>query len=81
MPKPKHKRRGKKFDELNLSMETVRAILKTEHLSEVEFRDWFFGQTGPLIEHEDGTLECGVYGHDLARFIDWKKGGPEPVWD
>lgn len=65
----------------DLSWTTVKLVLKQHRLSVDAFGRWFYGQTGPIIEQEDGSMELGVYGHDLDRYIEWRKNGTVPIWD
>ena len=56
---------------------TTKQILRKEKLKLSEFRKWFLVETGPIVEHEDGSVEVGVEGYDLLRFISKKKGEKE----
>lgn len=58
-----------------ITWETTKKILRKERLKLKEFRQWFLVETGPIVEHEDGSVEVGVEGYDLLRFISKKKGG------
>lgn len=41
-----------------------------------QFNKWFCGQTAPLIEGK-----CGIYRHDLTRFVEMVRQGKPTYWD